>query len=451
MRIEVLGNGGRENAIRWKLRLHGHEVDVTYPGLTVVGPEDLIAGGIADRMGFQNIVAPGMLAARLESSKLWAKQFMQRWNIPTARWLTYNRNPEGMTQALSDLDAYRNDRPHKIVSIDPLDLENEYYPVVIKEDGLCGGKGVVIAKSKQEAWRNIPPMFINNIYKSPSDKILFEDFIPGWEASCFVMSDGDTYKILPYCKDHKRLGDNDQGPNTGGMGAYAPHPLITDKLAKQIEDTIVKPTLNGMRLEGLKYKGILYIGLMINADGPHVIEYNVRFGDPECQVLMMLMEDDLAPYLEAISNGTLESLPAPKFYKGTALTVCLCSEGYPTEPIVNKVITDIGTNTENTQVFHAAVNVDDAGVMTTAGGRVLSVTARGSSLDEARKLVYNRLKQICFDNMVYRKDIGYEKSPDNDQTPHRNKRRGGRSYTEVSRQRFKNHSHNRRADLLSRY
>ena len=160
------------------------------------------------------------------------------------------------------------------------------------------------------------------------------------------------------------------------------------------------------------------------------------------------MEDDLAPYLEAISNGTLESMPAPKFYKGAALTVCLCSEGYPTEPIVNKVITDIGTNTENTQVFHAAVNVDDA-VMTTAGGRVLSVTARGSSLDEARKLVYNRIKQICFDNMVYRKDIGYEKSPDNDQTPLRNKRRRGRSYTEVSRQRFKNHSHNRRADLLS--
>ena len=224
MRIKVLGNGGRENAIRWKLRLHGHEVDVTYPELTVVGPEKLIAGGIADRMAYKHVVAPSMLAARLESSKLWAKQFMQRWDIPTAKWLTYKKSSAGMNQALLDLDTYRNNRPHKIISIDPLDLENEYYPVVIKEDGLCGGKGVVIAKSKQEAWSNIPHMFLNNIYNSPSNKILFEDFIPGWEASCFVMSDGDTYKILPFCKDHKRLGDNDQGPNTGCLLYTSPSP-----------------------------------------------------------------------------------------------------------------------------------------------------------------------------------------------------------------------------------
>ena len=449
MRIKVLGDGGREHAIRWKLRLHGHEVDVTFPELTIVGPEKLIAGGIADRMAYKHVVAPSMLAARLESSKLWAKQFMQRWDIPTAKWLTYNRSPDGMNQALLDLDTYRNDRPHKIVSIDPLDLENEYYPVVIKEDGLCGGKGVVIAKSKQEAWSNIPHMFLNNIYKSPSNKILFEDFIPGWEASCFVMSDGDTYKILPFCKDHKRLGDNDQGPNTGGMGAYAPHPLITDKLRKQIEDTIVKPTLNGMRLEGLKYKGILYIGLMVNENGPHVIEYNVRFGDPECQVLMMLMEDDLAPYMQAIAEGGLEDLPDPKFYKGAALTVCLCSEGYPEEPLTGKTITDAGTDSENIQVFHAAVNIKDD-VMTSAGGRVLNVTARGSSLDDARKLVYNRINEICFDNMVYRKDIGYEKSRNQDKTPAWHQRRPGRGNTQLCRKRFKNHSHNRRADLLSR-
>ena len=203
-----------------------------------------------------------------------------------------------------------------------------------------------------------------------------------------------------------------------------------------------------MRLEGLKYKGILYIGLMINENGPHVIEYNVRFGDPECQVLMMLMEDDLAPYMQAIAEGGLENLPDPKFYKGAALTVCLCSEGYPADPSTGKVITDKGADAENIQVFHASVNIEND-VMTTAGGRVLNVTARGSSLDEARKLVYNRINKICFDNMVYRKDIGYEKSPDNDQTSHGNKRRRGRSYTEVSRQRFKNHSHNRRADLLS--
>ena len=451
MRIKIVGNGGREHALKWKLEKHGHKIVNDLHELTVVGPEGPIAGGIADRHGFVKIVAPSMLAARLESSKLWAKQFMQRWDIPTAKWLTYKRSPDGMNQALLDLDTYRNNRPHKIVSIDPLDLENEYYPVVIKEDGLCGGKGVVIAKSKQEAWSHIPHMFLNNIYKSPSNKILFEDFVQGWEASCFVMSDGNTYKILPFCKDHKRLGDNDQGPNTGGMGAYAPHPLITDKLAKQIEDTIVKPTLNGMRLEGLRYKGILYIGLMINENGPHVIEYNVRFGDPECQVLMLLMEDDLAPYLKAINDGTLESLPDPKFYKGTALTVCLCSEGYPKEPVIGKNIVDVGEDTDSLVTFHASTIYDEENkIYKTNGGRVLNVTARAENMEAARKIVYKRIKQICFENMIFRKDIGYEKSPDTNKVKNWHQRRGGRSYTEISRKRFENHSHFRRAKVSNR-
>ena len=448
MRIKIVGDGGREHALRWKLSQHGHEIVKDLHELTVVGPEGPIAGGIANRHGFVKIVAPSMLAARLESSKLWAKQFMQRWDIPTARWMTYTRNPDGMNQALFDLDIMRNERPHKIVSVDPLDLENPYYPVVIKEDGLCGGKGVVIAKNKQEAWSHIPHIFINNKYKSASNKVLFEDFIPGWEASCFVMSDGDTYKILPYCKDHKRLGDEDTGPNTGGMGAYAPHPLITKQLAKQIEDTIVKPTLNGMRLEGLKYQGILYIGLMINEQGPHVIEYNVRFGDPECQVLMMLMEDDLAPYLKAISNGTLDSLPDPKFYEGSAVTVCLCSEGYPENPISGKVIQDNGNDTDNVVTFHASTEYDDKlQAYKTSGGRVLNVTARANNIENARKKVYDRIKDIHFENMIYRKDIGYAKSPNPNKVEDWNKRRRRGGNTEKCRQRFRNHSHFRRANV----
>ena len=389
-RIKVIGEGGREDAIRWKLKKHDHCIVDKLEKLTIVGPEIPIAGGIADRYGLRNIVAPSMLAARLESSKLWAKQFMQRHDIPTARWMTYTRNADGMNQAIFDMDNMRDDDS----------------PVVIKEDGLCGGKGVVVAKSKQEAWSHLPHIFTNNVFNSPSNKVLFEDFIEGFEASCFVMSDGENYKMLPFCKDHKRLGDGDTGPNTGGMGAYCPHPLITDELSKQIEKRIIFPTLNGMRLEGLRYKGILYIGLMINEKGPHVIEYNVRFGDPECQVLMMLMEDDLYPYMKAIADETLDKLPDPKFKDGYAITVSLCSQGYPKEYVTGHTIYGLN-DVENAIVFHAATEYNEnTGKYKTKGGRVLNVTALGETLEEARNNVYNAVSKISFNNMIYRKDIG---------------------------------------------
>jgi len=389
-RIKVIGEGGREDAIRWKLKKHDHCIVDKLEKLTIVGPEIPIAGGIADRHAFKHIVAPSMLAARLESSKLWAKQFMQRHDIPTAKWMTYTRNPDGMNQAIFDMDNMRDDDS----------------PVVIKEDGLCGGKGVVVAKSKQEAWSHLPHIFLNNIFKSTSNKVLFEDFIDGFEASCFVMSDGNTYKILPYCRDFKRLGEGDTGSNTGGMGAYCPHPLITDELSKQIEKRIIFPTLNGMRLEGLRYKGILYIGLMINEKGPHVIEYNVRFGDPECQVLMMLMEDDLYPYMKAIADETLDKLPDPKFKDGYAITVSLCSQGYPKEYVTGHTIYGLN-DVENAIVFHAATEYNEnTGKYKTKGGRVLNVTALGETLEEARNNVYNAVSKISFNNMIYRKDIG---------------------------------------------
>jgi phosphoribosylamine--glycine ligase len=296
----------------------------------------------------------------------------------------------------------RNDRPHRVISATPLELENPHYPVVIKEDGLCGGKGVVICKTKEEIWRNLPHMFINNIYKSNSNKILVEDFVVGEEASCFVLSDGYDYKMLPFCKDHKRLQDNDKGPNTGGMGAYAPTPIVNKKTQDDIRKRIVEPTLIGMRSEGIPFKGVLYIGLMISPiAGPQVIEYNVRFGDPECQVLMMLWEDDLYDFLYATAKGGLGNMPDPTFYNGDALTVTLCSQGYPQEYETGYAITGLDINKPDVQIFHAGVKDG-----MTAGGRVLNVTARGESLDNARETVYNTIKDISFENMIYRTDIG---------------------------------------------
>ena len=208
---------------------------------------------------------------------------MQRNDIPTAKWETYNRST--IEEAII--------RP------------NDKFPIVIKEDGLCGGKGVSVCETLEEAI-NVRQTFTNNKFESKSNKILLEEFIQGEEASCFVLTDGKDYKVLPYCQDHKRVGEGDTGPNTGGMGAYAPAPLITDELDIRIRREIIEPTLSGMQEEGVPYRGILYIGLMICNGDPYVIEYNVRFGDPECQVLMMLMESDLSPYLEACVNGTLK-------------------------------------------------------------------------------------------------------------------------------------------------
>ena len=440
-RVKIIGNGGREDAIRWKLEQHGHMVVDDLARMTIVGPETDLVNGIVDRHGLKNIVGPSRLAARLEGSKLYAKQFMQRHDIPTARWMTYTRNGEGMNQCLFDLENMRDYRPE------------DHYPVVLKEDGLCGGKGVVVCKTKEEAWSNIPHMFISNIYKSPSNKILVEDFVEGVEASCFVLVDYNSYKILPYCKDYKRAYDNNYGPNTGGMGAISPVPYITDKVKKLVEERIIKPTIHGMRRDGAVYRGVLYIGLMIKNGEPYVIEYNVRFGDPECQILMMLLEDDLYPYLEATYKDTLDKLPDPKIYDGAAVTVTLCSKGYPKDYVTGLVINGLDTVPKDVEVFRAGVQEKD-GHYLTSSGRVLNVTARAKTLEEARQKVYSAIGEngVNFDSMHYRTDIGElnEKSGNNNTFETRNKRRSGRSNTELCRKRFKNHSHFRRADISSR-
>ena len=382
----MIGNGGREDSLRWKLEKENIPINENSK-FVIIGPEGPIADGLTEHYEgmHKKVFAPSKLAGRLETSKLWAKQFMLRNDIPTAKWETYDRST--IEEAII--------RP------------NDKFPIVIKEDGLCGGKGVSVCVTLEEAI-NVRQTFTDNKFDSKSNKILIEEFIQGEEASCFVLTDGKDYKVLPYCQDYKRVGERDTGPNTGGMGAYAPAPLITDELDIRIRREIIEPTLEGMREEGIPYRGILYIGLMICSGDPYVIEYNVRFGDPECQVLMMLMESDLSPYLEACVNGTLKELPAPNFYEGSAITVCMCSGGYPEKygkgfPIegLDKI------NDPDVQVFHAGTQkVDDRYI--TKGGRVLNVTARGETLQEARDKAYQICEKIHWEDSFYRKDIGYK-------------------------------------------
>ena len=388
-KVSIIGNGGREDSLRWKLQQEGVEIEPTVEHyLTVIGPEAPIAEGLTDELESKLIpvFGPSKLAGRLETSKLWAKQFMQRNDIPTTHWITYTRD-----------------------DIEEVILNTRSYPLVIKEDGLCGGKGVVICETQTEA-NEAAESFASNKFNSPSNKILIEDFIHGEEVSCFVLTDGIDYKVLPYCQDHKRVGEGDIGPNTGGMGAYAPAPIMTEELKALVEKNIIIPTINGMQDEGIPYKGVLYIGLMICNGKPYVIEYNVRFGDPECQVLMMLMKSDLLPYLEAVAFEILHTLPDPEFHDMSAMTVVMCSEGYPGEYEKGFEIDwwdhHNFQSQKHTQVFHAGVKWN-GDCYVTDGGRVLNVSARGKTLQEARDSVYELAEKISWEGSFYRKDIGH--------------------------------------------
>ena len=387
-KVTIIGNGGREASLCWKLQQEGIEIESTVSDhLTIIGPEAPIAEGLTDELESKLIpvFGPSKLAGRLETSKLWAKQFMQRNDIPTAHWITYTRD-----------------------DIEEVILKTYGYPFVIKEDGLCGGKGVAVCETQIEA-NEVAGIYASNKFNSPSNKILIEDFIHGEEASCFVLTDGKSYKVLPYCQDHKRVGEGDTGPNTGGMGAYAPAPLMTKELQERVKKEIIEPTIKGMQEEGIPYKGVLYIGLMICNGDPYVIEYNVRFGDPECQVLMMLMKSDLLPYLEAVAFEILHTLPDPEFYDGSAITVVMCSGGYPGEYEKGFKI-DWGTANKlystNLQVFHAGTKWEDDKCVTD-GGRVLNVTARGKTLQEAKDKVYHMCEKIHWEGSFYRNDIGH--------------------------------------------
>ena len=402
MKVFVVGNGGREDSICWKLRREDVEVFKSSESifsenndLVIIGPEAPIAEGLVDELESKDIpvFGPTKLAGRLETSKLWAKQFMQRHDIPTSNFRLLKRKYTKWN--------------YTIIS----NYISSEYPIVIKEDGLCGGKGVVVCKDRLEVETALTENFSINKFNSSSDNFLIEDFVEGVEASCFVLTDGKDYKILPYCQDHKPVGEGNTGPNTGGMGAFCPTSRITEKLKKKIEKEIVIPTLDGMREEGLPYKGVLYIGLMIKEDGsPYVIEYNVRFGDPECQVLMMLLKSELYPLLKSVAEGNLGEQPDPEFYDGSALTVVMCSEGYPGEYEKGHEIdweNQTHFSTPDMQVFHAGIKWEGDRYVTD-GGRVLNVTARGSSLEDARERAYKIVERISWKGSFYRSDIGTE-------------------------------------------
>jgi phosphoribosylamine--glycine ligase len=405
----VVGSGGREESISWKLKNEGikdiykissylYNIDHgTSEDLVIVGPEAPIAEGLVDELESKNVpvFGPTKFAGRLETSKLWAKQFMQRHDIPTSNFRLFKRE---------NLKTLPPPMPTT-----PTLTGNSGYPIVIKEDVLCGGKGVVVCKNRSEAETALTENYSINKFNSSSDNVLIEDFVEGVEASCFVLTDGKDYKILPYCQDHKPVGEGNTGPNTGGMGAFCPTSRITEKLKKRIEKEIVIPTLNGMREEKSPYKGVLYVGLMIKKDGsPYVIEYNVRFGDPECQVLMMLLKSELYPLLKSVADGTLGEQPDPEFHDGFALTVVMCSGGYPNKyekgyEIDWKERTYFST--PNMQVFHAGTKWKGDRYVTD-GGRVLNITAKGSSLEVARKRAYETVERINWKNSFYRRDIG---------------------------------------------
>lgn len=358
--------------------------------MVVVGPEDPLVEGIYDF--FKNdtdlqhvqVIGPSKKGAQLEGSKEFAKQFMQRHNIPTAKYESFTK--ETVNEGCRFLETMQP-------------------PYVLKADGLAAGKGVLIINDLKEAQTELNNMLLNEKFGSASQKVVIEEFLDGIELSCFVLTDGKNYKILPTAKDYKRIGENDQGLNTGGMGAVSPVPFADADFMEKIETRIVKPTIAGLQKDNIDYRGFVFIGLIKVKGEPYVIEYNVRMGDPETEVVIPRVESDLVPIFESLKtqtlDGTLLSI-SPK----SATTVMMVSGGYPEDYEKGKVIT--GTeNVEGSIVFHAGTTLIE-GQLKTSGGRVLAVTSFGTDFKEALKTSYRNIEKIHFDKMYFRKDIGFD-------------------------------------------
>ena len=417
MKVFVLGSGGREHALVWKLR-QSPQVEQVYcvPGnagiadeaalergdilrpaemaelalrlgaaLTVVGPEAPLVAGVVDEFQARGlrIVGPTRAAARLEGSKIFAKQFMERHAIPTAESVVCE-HPQDARQQLARFG----------------------FPVVLKADGLAAGKGVIVAADSRQAEVTLEKMLAGELVGEAGRRLVLERFLAGVEVTFTVVTDGETALPLPPTQDHKPVFDNDQGPNTGGMGAYCDDGILSEELRQRIMDKIVQPTLAGMAAEGTAYRGVLYFGLMITAEGPHLLEYNARFGDPETQPLMMRLTSDLAPMLEAAAGGGLAAIH-PEWSTGATVCVVAASGGYPGEFARDKPIAGLGEAEAlpGVKVFHAGTRLHD-GQYVTAGGRVLGVTASGSDLREAISRAYGAVEKIHFEGMHYRRDIG---------------------------------------------
>ena len=423
MNILVIGSGGREHALAWKINQSAlvdevwsapgnpgmHDVGPCFdvkaddidgleklarqldPDLVIVGPEQPLADGLADRLrsaGY-DVFGPSAAAAQIEASKGFSKDLMAKYNIPTARY-----------QRVTTVEAGK-------AFLDTLEA-----PYVLKADGLAAGKGVVIAETREVTDKAVEDMLAGQ-FGAASAELVIEEFMQGEEASVFAITDGENFICLPAAQDHKRAYDGDEGPNTGGMGAYAPAPVISDALMAQVKETIVTPSLKGLEAEGAKFQGVLYVGLMITSEGPKVVEYNCRFGDPECQVLMMGLEGDIVPLLLASSTGgyserDFEKL-APEGGFQPSVTVVMASEGYPGSYEKGTVIEGVKTadRLEGVKVFHAGTDVRDDGELVAVGGRVLNVTATGPTLEQAFQRAYSGINAIDWPKGFYRSDIGW--------------------------------------------
>lgn len=422
MNVLILGSGGREHALAAKISKSEkcshlyvapgnggtHQVATNvaisptdfeavkefvlqkHIDMVVVGPEDPLVLGIYDF--FQNdaslrdiqVVGPSKEGAKLEGSKEFAKQFMQRHNIPTAKYQSFTL--ETVEEGCRFLET-----------IQP--------PYVLKADGLAAGKGVLILDNLHDAKAELKDMLLNQKFGSASRKVVVEDFLCGIELSCFVLTDGEHYKILPTAKDYKRIGENDQGLNTGGMGAVSPVPFADAKFMEKVEKRIVQPTIEGLRKDKIDYKGFIFIGLIKVQDDPYVIEYNVRMGDPETEVVIPRIESDLLPIFQSLKTQSLKDV-ALDVNPQSATTVMIVSGGYPKDYEKGKVISGVEQVTDSI-VFHAGTVLKD-NQLQTSGGRVLAVTSFGDTFREALQKSYKNIEKLTFDKMYYRKDIGFD-------------------------------------------
>jgi len=421
MNILILGSGGREHALSWKLSQSKRVTKIfTAPGnagtvesgtnlnvdpgnfeavkkavldnridIVVVGPEAPLVDGIHDffiadaDLANIPVIGPSGAAARLEGSKDYAKEFMIRYNIPTASYKTFDHST--LREAL-----------HHIRSIDP--------PYVIKADGLAAGKGVIIAEYLLEAEREIEAI-LGGKFGAAGNKVVIEQFLKGIELSVFVITDGDSYVLLPEAKDYKRAGEGDTGLNTGGMGAISPVPFADAAFMEKVKTRIIEPTVNGLKQDGISYKGFIFFGLMNVKGDPYVIEYNARLGDPESEVIIPRIKSDLFELIEGVAKGDLaqRKIETDERY---ASTIMIASGGYPGDYHKGKVISGLDTVNESV-VFHAGTKISDNKVVT-SGGRVLAITSLGKTIDEALQISYRNAALINFEDMFYRKDIGFD-------------------------------------------
>ena len=359
-------------------------------GLTFVGGETSLALGIVDEFQQHGLkaVGPSKAAARLESSKAFAKDFMARHGIPTAKYVT--AHSPGFA----------------VLELESGDFGDASKPVVVKADGLAAGKGVVIAKDRDEAVRAINGLS-SSVGTAAADKIVLEECLFGKEVSLLMFCDGEHFALMPATRDHKRIGEGDTGPNTGGMGTFTDSALLSGDKLGEIAERIIKPTLRGCKKEDMPFRGVLFLGLMMTAEGPKLLEYNVRFGDPETQSIMVRLETDLVDICEAIAEGNLSGMEI-KWRPGNSATVVLAAEGYPQAPQKGDVISglDDAAKLDNVTIFHAGTARDADGSIVTAGGRVIGVTALGESLEIALDRAYNAVEMISWPGMQFRRDIG---------------------------------------------